>query len=338
MYKAKKQAQRAYIGSTGDKLRTNLPEVSYTHGNVNTMKSQNGRQQNHANPDRHASLPATKAGNTSAMPLFVAEASRGWISLRLGDLWEYRELSYFLVWRDLKVRYKQTTLGIIWVILQPLSIMALFTVIFGYLGQLPSDGVPYPVFTYVALLPWQLFASAMVASSNGLVANQELLKKIYFPRLLIPLSAAIVGLVDFAISFLILLGLMFYFGFLPTISIIALPLFILLAMLTALAVGLWFSALNVQYRDVQIAIPFLTQFWFFATPIAYASSLIPVAWRPWYAINPMVGVVEGFRWSLLQQAAPLGSSILISTLVTFTLLVSGLIYFRRMESTFADIV
>ena len=271
-------------------------------------------------------------------PLFVVEPSRGWISLQLWDLWEYRELLYFLAWRDIKVRYKQTGLGIAWAILQPFVTMVLFSLFFGYLGNIPSDGIPYPIFTFVALLPWQLFANSLSASSNSLVLNQELIKKVYFPRLLIPLSAVCVGLVDFGISFVVLLGMMYYYGFWPTYAIIILPLFIFLAVITALTVGLWLSTLNVQYRDVQFTITALIQFWLFATPIAYPSSLIPQQWRLLYGLNPMVGVIEGFRWALLGQARPLEGSILVSVFVTSTLLIGGLIYFKRTEKTFADVV
>jgi lipopolysaccharide transport system permease protein len=271
-------------------------------------------------------------------PLFVLEPSHGWISLQLKSLWEYRELFYFLAWRDIKVRYKQTGLGIAWAILQPLAMMLLFSLIFGYLGGMPSDGIPYPIFTYVALLPWQLFANALASSSNSLVMNQGLITKVYFPRLIVPLSAVLVGLVDFAFSFIILLGMMYYYGVLPTIAVLSLPVFIVLAIATALAVSLWLSALNVQYRDVQHIIPFLTQFWFFATPIVYSSSLVPAQWRALYGLNPMVGVIEGFRWALLGQARPLGASTVISILIIGLILFGGLLYFQRMEKTFADVV
>lgn len=284
------------------------------------------------------SKPLAHGTQSASAPHFVVEASQGWVSLQLSSLWEYRELFYFLVWRDLKVRYKQTALGVVWVILQPLAFMLLFSLFFGYLARLPSDGVPYPIFAYAALLPWQLFANALTASGHSLVANQELLKKVYFPRLLIPLSSACVGLLDFAISFFVLLGLMAYYGLSASVALVTLPLFVVLALATAMAVGLWLSALNVQYRDVQFIIPFLTQFWFFSTPIAYSSTLIPDAWRPWYGLNPMVGVIDGFRWSLLGQSAPLGISVAVSSIVTLLLLISGLVYFRRMERSFADIV
>jgi lipopolysaccharide transport system permease protein len=275
---------------------------------------------------------------TQPAPLFVLEPSRGWVSLQLGTLWEYRELLYFLAWRDIKVRYKQTGLGIAWAILQPFITMVLFSLIFGYLGQIPSDGVPYPIFTFAALLPWQLFANSLSASGNSLIMNQEMIKKVYFPRLIIPLSAVCVGLVDFAIAFVVLLGMMAYYNFWPTLAVVTLPLFTLLAITTALAVGLWLSTLSVQYRDVQFLIPALTQFWLFATPIAYPSSLIPEQWRLWFGLNPMVGVIEGFRWALLGQARPLEGPVIVSILMIGLLLVGGLIYFKCIEKTFADVV
>jgi lipopolysaccharide transport system permease protein len=245
---------------------------------------------------------------------------------------------YFLAWRDVKLRYKQTLFGIAWAILQPVITMLLFSLFFGYLGRMPSEGIPYPVFAYTALVPWQLFTHAVSASGNSLVTNNVLITKVYFPRLILPLSAMLVGLMDFSVSFLVLLGLIYYYGIFPTIGIIAVPLFVLLAMLTALGVGVWLAALNVQYRDVQFAVPFLIQCWLFVTPIAYSSSLIPEQWRVWYRLNPMVGVVEGFRWALLGQARPLESSTVVSIVVTGVLLITGLIYFRRVEKTFADVV
>jgi len=248
------------------------------------------------------------------------------------------QLALFLTWRDIKVRYKQTALGMSWAVLQPFMTMIVFSIFFGYLGKIPSDGIPYPIFIYAALLPWQLFANSLTASGNSLVINQQLITKVYFPRLLIPMSAILVGLVDFCIALVVFLGLMAYYNIYPTVAILTLPFLILLAIITALAVGLWLTALNVQYRDVQYTIPFLTQFWLFATPIAYPSSLVPEQWRALYALNPMVGVVEGFRWALLGNGGSLDSSIFISFLVTGILLVGGLFYFKRMERTFADVV
>ena len=266
------------------------------------------------------------------------EPSRGWVALNLGDLWKYRELLYFLVWRDIKVRYKQTALGAAWAVLQPVLTMVVFSVFFGRLAQMPSDGLPYPLFAYSALLPWQLFAFALSESGNSLVANQRLITKVYFPRLVIPIAAVLAGLVDFAIAFLVLLGMMVYYQVVPTLAVLLLPLFLLLVLATALAVGLWLSALNVQYRDVRYVIPFLTQFWLFLTPIAYPSSLVPEWLRPLYALNPMVGVVEGFRWALLGTQNNAGALVFISAIVVVLLLIGGLLYFRRMEKTFADLV
>jgi len=272
-----------------------------------------------------------------ALPALRIEPSRGWVSLRLGELWEYRELLYFLVWRDIKVRYKQTALGAAWAILQPVLTMVVFSVFFGRLAKVPSDGIPYPVFALAALVPWQLFAYAVSESTNSLVVSQNLIKKVYFPRLVIPVASVLAGLVDFAISFVALIGLMAYYGIRPTPAIAILPLFILLAVASALCVGLWLSALNVQFRDVRYTIPFLTQFWMFVTPVAYPSSLIPEKWRTVFGLNPMAGVVEGFRWALLGKATSLGSLLAVSIAVVVVLLFGGLVYFRRMESTFADV-
>jgi lipopolysaccharide transport system permease protein len=247
-------------------------------------------------------------------------------------------LLYFLTWRDIKVRYKQTALGAAWAIIQPVFMMLVFSLFFGRLGKIPSDGIPYPVFTFCALLPWQLFAHALSESSNSLVGNQNLITKVYFPRLVVPISAVLGGLIDFAIAFVLLLGMMLYFGIVPGWQIITLPGFILLAIMTALGVGLWLSALNVQYRDVRYTINFLVQFWLFATPVAYPSSIIPAQWRALYGLNPMAGVVEGFRWALLGKSDPPGALLWVSVVVVVVLLVGGLYYFRRMEQRFADIV
>ena len=271
-------------------------------------------------------------------PVMTLEPSSGFLRLKLRDVWAYRELLYFLVWRDVKVRYKQTALGAAWAILQPVMTMVVFSVFFGRLAKVPSDGIPYPVFAFAALLPWQLFAYALSESSNSLVSNQNLITKVYFPRLVIPMSAVLAGLVDFAVAFVILLVMMRYYGIVPTAAIALLPLFVLLAVATALAVGLWLSALNVKYRDVRYTIPFLTQFWLFATPVAYPSTLVPERWRALYGLNPMAGVVEGFRWALLGKSQGPGPLLAVSVGAVVVLLVGGLIYFRRMESTFADIV
>lgn len=272
------------------------------------------------------------------IPEIIIRPSKGWVPLNLRDLWEYRELLYFLIWRDIKVRYKQTALGAAWAVLQPLLTMIIFSIIFGRLAGIPSDGLPYPVFTFAGLLPWQLFAHALTESGNSLVANQQLITKVYFPRLLIPMSAVLAGLVDFLIAFVVLIGLMLFYGITPTWAILFLPLFLLFALGTALAVGLWLSALNVEYRDVRYTLPFLTQIWFFATPIAYSSSLLPEPWRVLYGLNPMAGVVEGFRWALFGKVGGIEPLIVVSALVVCALLFGGMAYFRRMEKTFADVV
>lgn len=264
--------------------------------------------------------------------------SSTWTSLELNELWAYRELLYFLTWRDIKVRYKQTALGLTWAVLKPLSLMLIFTVVFGWLAQVPSDGLPYPVFSLCAILPWQLFAQMLSSTSQSLVSNQNLLTKVYFPRLVIPLAALGVGLMDFMIAAAILACVMAYFQMVPTLLTLLLPSFVLLAIMISLGVGFWFSALNIQYRDVGHALPFLTQLWFFATPIAYPSSLVPESWRTWYGLNPMATVVEGFRWSLLGTGGLSTDMWLTSVAVTVAVFVSGLYYFRRVEETFADVV
>lgn len=263
--------------------------------------------------------------------------SRGWVSLKLHDLWEYRELLYFLVWRDLKVRHKQTVLGAAWAVIQPFSTMVVFSVFLGQFAKIPSDGIPYPIFAYAALLPWTYFAQALNQSSNSLVGSAHLISKVYFPRLVMPISSVLSGMVDFAIAFLVLLGMMVYYGIPPTPSLVFLPAFLLLAVITALGVGMWLSALNVEYRDVRYVVPFLIQIWLFATPVAYPSSLLAEPFRTLYGLNPMVGVVEGFRWALLGTSPP-GPMIALSALVTLALLVSGAFCFRRMERSFADVV
>jgi len=265
------------------------------------------------------------------------QRSSGWQSLNLDEIWRYRELLYFLSWRDIKVRYKQTVLGILWAIIQPLLTMVVFSIFFGKLGKMPSDGMPYPIFAFTALVPWTFFANGLAQSSNSLVQSANLLKKVYFPRLIVPISSVLSGVVDFVFAFVLLLAMMLAYGTVPTVNIIWLPLLLLLAFGTALGVGLWFSAINVQFRDVRYTIPFLTQFWLFATPIAYPSSLLSEPWRTIYGLNPMVGVVEGFRWALLgSETAP--SMVLLSAGVAGALLVTGLFYFKRMERGFADVV
>jgi len=272
------------------------------------------------------------------VPVTVIEPSKGWVALRIGALWRYRELLYFLIWRDVKVRYKQTVLGAAWAILQPLLTMVIFSIFFGKLAGMPSDGVPYPLFAYVALVPWTFFANGLTLSSNSLVSNQGLLRKVYFPRLVIPISAVASGLIDFAIAFVVLLGLVVWYGITPTANMVWLPALILLALVTALGVGLWFSALNVLYRDIQYVVPFLVQVWLYATPIVYPSSLVPQRWRALYAINPMVGVVEGFRWALIGTGTAPGPLILVSAVAATATLIGGLFFFRRMEKSFSDAV
>lgn len=275
---------------------------------------------------------------SESLPTFYIEPPKGWASIGLRELWDYRELLYFLTWRDVKVRYKQTALGAAWAIIQPLFMMLVFSLFFGRLAKIPSDGIPYPIFTFCALLPWQLFAHALTESSNSLVGNQNLITKVYFPRLVVPISAVLGGLVDFAVAFAILLVMMFYYGIVPTWAIVTLPGFILLAVMTALGVGLWLSALNVKYRDVRYTITFLVQFWLFATPVAYPSSIVPEKWRALYGLNPMAGVVEGFRWALLGKTEAPGAMLWVSVAVVILILVGGLYYFRRMEQEFADVV
>ena len=272
------------------------------------------------------------------LPVTVYESTHGWLSLHLGELWRYRELLYFLTWRDIKVRYKQTALGVAWAVLQPLITMVIFSVIFGQLAKLPSDGIPYPVFSYAALLPWGLFSGALQRAGTSLVTNANLITKVYFPRLVIPISAVAAGLVDFVISFVVLFGLILCYKVTLTLMIFTIPLFVLLAILTALAVSLWLSALNVQYRDVQHMIPFLIQAWMYASPVAYSAGLIPTGpWRIIYGLNPLAGVIQGFRWALLGGNPP-DELMVISVIIVLLLLVSGLLYFRRMEKTFADVV
>lgn len=272
------------------------------------------------------------------LPIFSIDPPKSWAAIGLRELWEYRELLYFLTWRDVKVRYKQTALGAAWAIIQPFFMMVVFSLFFGKLAGIPSDGIPYPVFAFCGLLPWQLFSHALTESSNSLVGNQNLITKVYFPRLVVPIAAVLGGVVDFAIAFVILLVMMLYFGIVPGWAIVTLPAFILLAIMTALAVGLWLSALNVQYRDVRYTINFLVQFWLFATPVVYPSSLIPSQWRWAYGLNPMAGVVEGFRWALLGKTDPPGALLAVSIAVVVLLLIGGLYYFRKMEQEFADVV
>jgi lipopolysaccharide transport system permease protein len=270
--------------------------------------------------------------------VIILKPTRGWAALNLGELWLYRELIYFMTWRDLKVRYKQTVLGAAWAILQPFLSMVVFSVFFGRWLGVPSGDVPYPVFSYTALLPWGLFSKAIADAGRSLVTNRAMITKVYFPRLTIPLASVLAGIVDFLIAFVVLLGMMWYYDIELTSKVLTLPFFLLLALIASLGVGLWLSAMNVFYRDIGYIIPFLTQIWFYLSPIVYATSTVPEKLQPIYALNPMVGVIDGFRWALLGQEAAPGPLLIISSAVAVILLVSGVIYFRRVERTFADMV
>jgi lipopolysaccharide transport system permease protein len=273
------------------------------------------------------------------LPVILLKPPKGFSALNLRDLWIYRELVFFMIWRDIKVRYKQTLLGASWAILQPVMTMIVFTIFFGNLADVPSDGVPYPIFTYTALLPWQLFSKALQDAARSLVANRHMITKVYFPRLVLPLSSIMAGLVDFAIALVVLVGLMVYYQTPLRWAMLSLPLFLFMALITALGVGLWFAALNVLYRDIAYIMPFLAQFWMFITPIVYPASMVPERWRMLYYLNPMTGVVEGFRWAMLGTVPTLPiNMILLSVVVSLVVLVSGLFYFRFMERLFADMV
>jgi lipopolysaccharide transport system permease protein len=280
--------------------------------------------------------PVSAPAEQVAVPVVVIEPRTGWSLPDLRELWEYRELLYFLVWRDVKVRYKQTALGASWAVIQPFFTMVVFSLFFGRLAGVPSDGLPYPIFSFAALVPWTFFANGLTQSSNSLVASQNLLKKVYFPRLAIPTATVLAGGVDFVIAFGVLLGMMAFYGIMPTAAVVWLPALLLLALVTALGVGLWFAALNVQYRDVAYVVPFTVQLWLFATPIAYPSSLLPEPWRTLYGLNPMAGVVEGFRWALLGTGTPPGPMLAVSAVAAVAILIGGALYFRRMERGFAD--
>jgi lipopolysaccharide transport system permease protein len=310
---------------------------------------------------------AAQSANALPKPGPVAririEPIHGWASLQLWELWKFRELLFFLTWRDIKVRYKQTIFGASWAIIQPFFSMVVFSLFFGRLAQVPSDGIPYPIFSYAALVPWTFFSNGLTNSSASLVNSSRLITKVYFPRLIVPISAVLAGLVDFVLAFIVLIGMMLFYGinplytstplavpllhsdfslvlalYTPTLNILWLPLFLLLALVTSLGVGLWLAAMNVQFRDIRYVVPFLTQIWLFATPIAYPSSLLSEPWRTIYGLNPMTGVVEGFRWALLGTSNAPGATILVSAVVAFVLLVTGMFYFQRMEKSFADVV
>lgn len=278
------------------------------------------------------------ATETAAPHVTVIRPSRGWVSLRLKELWAFRELLYFLTWRDIKVRYKQTVIGIGWAVIQPLFMVLVFSLLFGTLAKIPSNGLPYPVFLFSAMLPWSLFATGLSSGSTSLVANQRLVTRVYFPRLVLPIAAVLGSLLDFAVAFAVFIGLMLYFGILPTLAIVTLPLFIAIALLSAVGVACWLSAIDARYRDVRYALPFLTQIWYFATPIVYPVSFIPESWRWILGLNPMTGVIEGFRWALLGQPLDVGFPLLLSLALVAILFVSGLFYFRRAERIFADMV
>jgi lipopolysaccharide transport system permease protein len=275
---------------------------------------------------------------TVDIPVTRIEPSSSRVRLKLKELWDYRELLYFLVWRDVKVRYKQTAIGAAWAILQPLLTMIIFTLVFYKFAKMPSDGLPYPIFAYAALLPWTYFSKSLSQSVLSVVGNAHLITKVYFPRLLLPISATLSGVVDFGVSFIFLLALMVWFGIFPNWGALVLPCFLILALLTALSVSLWLSVINVRYRDVGQAIPFLIQLWLFASPVAYPVSVVPEKWRLLYSLNPMTGVIEGFRWALLGKETPDIVPIAVSIAVVLTLLFGGIIFFKRMEETFADVV
>lgn len=318
------------------------------NGTVKTIdgKIEQQSQETGHNPDDAQDTPeadgtneVTTASPLADQPLYTLQPSKGRISLQLKELWAYRELLFFLTWRDIKVRYKQTVLGAAWAIIQPFMTMVVFTLFFGNLAGIPSDDIPYPIFSYAALVPWTFFAVGLANSANSLVGSSNLIKKIYFPRLVIPIATLLSGVVDFLLAFVVLLLMMVYFGTVPTSNIVFLPFFLLLAFVTSLGVGLWLSAMNVQFRDIRYIIPFLTQLWLFITPIAYPSSLIENdLLRSLYGLNPMTGVVEGFRWALLGTETVPGPIIVVSSTIAVLLCVSGLFYFRNMEKTFADVV
>ena len=278
------------------------------------------------------------SGSMARVPTVVIQPTKGLFHLELGALWQYRELLYFLAWRDMKARYAQTVIGVGWAIIQPLFTMVIFTVIFGKFARMPSDGLPYPVFAYVALIPWTYFARSIERSGNSLVGETGLVKKVYFPRLILPISATIAGLLDFIISFVVLLGMMAWYGFSPTWGILTLPFFLLLILFTAVSVSLWLSSLNTRYRDISYVIPFLTQVWMYASPVVYPVSVVPERWRLLYSLNPMAGVIEGFRWSLLGKKSPDFIIMALSATAVLFIFLTGLVYFKRTERTFADIL
>ena len=274
-----------------------------------------------------------------AQPVTIIKPSKGWVGLQLQDLWVYRELIYFLTWRDIKVRYKQSVLGILWAILKPFMAMVVFTIFFGNFARIPSDGLPYPIFSYTATLPWELFAASLGVASRSMVSNSNMVSKIYFPRLIIPMASVISSVIDFFIGFTILIGMLIFYKITPTIAILWLPLLILLAVITALGVGFWTSALMVRYRDIGYIMPFIANLWMFLTPVVYPSSMIPEQYRLIFALNPMTGVIEGFRYALLGTTQSVSTGmVLLSALISIVILISGMFYFRRMEKQFADMI
>jgi lipopolysaccharide transport system permease protein len=286
-------------------------------------------------PSIESRLPATGA---SAAYTVVIRPSKGFSKRDLVALWEFRELLYFLVWRDVKIRYKQTVIGAAWAILQPVMTMVIFTMIFGNFAKIPSDGLPYAIFSYTALLPWNYFAQAIARSGDSLVGDANLIKKVYFPRLIIPLAAVSSPLVDFCVSFFVLLAMLAWFGIVPGWGVLVLPFLLVLAFMTALAVGLWLSPLNARYRDIRYAIPFLIQLWMYASPVVYSVSIVPEQWRPIFSLNPLAGVIEGFRWALLGKGDPAIGTIMISACTVLLLLLGGMLFFKRMERYFADVL
>ncbi len=288
--------------------------------------------------DRTNLSPSGEPANTCAPPVTRIRPVKGWVRIDVRELWEYRDLLRLLAWRDIKVRYKQTALGAAWAVLQPLLTMAVFSLFFGRLAKVPSDGLPYPIFSFAALVPWGFFSTSLSQAANSLVGSANMIKKVYFPRLVVPMSCVASALVDFCIAFVVLLGFMAWYRIAPTVQVIWLPAFMVLALVTSLGAGLWLSAVNVRYRDVRFTVPFMLQFWLFATPIAYPSSLLDQPWRTLYGLNPMAGVVEGFRWALLGTDTAPGPMIVVSAAAALTLFVSGAFYFRRMEAHFADVV
>jgi lipopolysaccharide transport system permease protein len=281
---------------------------------------------------------AAVAANPADYPVVRIEARRAWLALDLAEVWAYRDLVYFFIWRDIKVRYKQTVIGAAWAVLQPVMTMLVFSLFFGRLAKIPSQGLPYPIFYYSALLPWMYFATAMQGATNVVVEQQRMITKIYFPRVVLPIASILSGLLDFAISFVVLIVLVAYYRIVPTAAVLWLPLFTLLAVMTALGVGLWLSALNAMYRDVRYVVPFLVQFWMFASPVAYPTSLVPAKWRWLYGLNPMAGVIEGFRWALTGHGEPPSILLAASSVAVVLLVLSGLIYYHAVEGKIADVV